>query len=106
MKRRHVVRFIDAAFILCAAYGCAKTGMEKWACDDEDHEWGHEMPFAKQSFTTQIWFTNPAATGMDVTPYEKLNEQEKAETRRFCEIRYGLDDMKLCFNEMVKTRSW
>lgn len=75
-------------------------------CDNEDREWGHEMPFAKQSFTTQLWFTNPAANGMDVRPYENLNEQERMEARRFCQIRYGLDDMKLCFEEMIETRSW
>ena len=106
MKRARITRCVDAVFILCAAYGCITTGMEKWRCDNEDHEWGHELPFAKQSFTTQIWFTNPAATGMDVTPYEKLNEQEKTDTRRFCKIRYGLDDMKLCFEEMIETRNW
>jgi hypothetical protein len=105
-KRRRITPWIDAAFLACVAYGCATTGMEKWACDNEDHQWGHEMPFAKQSFITQVWFTNPAANGMDVRPYENLNERERKEARRFCDIRYGLDDMNLCFQEMVETSSW
>lgn len=102
MKRRHVVRFIDASFIVCAAYGCAVIGIEKWSCDNEDHDMGHELPFVKQAFTTQIRFRNPAARGMDVMPYKSLDAQEKKESRRFCKIRYGLDDMKLCFEKMNK----
>jgi hypothetical protein len=95
--------WVDAIFLAYALFRCANTGIDAWACDDEDHLWGHEETFDKRAFTTQVHFRSPAAKGMDLIPYTSLSDQQRIELARFCEIRYGSLDIPACYASMENT---
>jgi hypothetical protein len=59
--------------------------------------------FIKSSPSLQFRFSNPARDGLrpDVVPFDQLDDARKEETRRYCKIRYGIDDMAECYRRMI-----
>ncbi len=53
--------------------------------------------FVKSSPSLQLLFSNPAQEVLDIVPFDELNDARKNEMRRFCKIRYWLDDITECY---------
>jgi hypothetical protein len=53
--------------------------------------------FAKQKPTLRITYSNPAVCGeCDVEPLSTLSPTDKNEFAEFCQVRYGIDDIREC----------
>lgn len=61
-----------------------------------EHHTEYEF-FAKQEPTFQVVFRNPAVCGeCDTPPLSLLSAAQKADFARFCRVRYGLDEIRMC----------
>ncbi len=67
----------------------------------EEHE-TQGVPFLKQRSTWRYEYHNPAITGYGVTPMNKLSPAEKIAFLDFCAVRYGTEDIELCYQETCK----
>lgn len=61
-----------------------------------EHHTEYEF-FAKQEPSFQVVFRNPAMCGeCDTPPLSLLSAAQKADFSRFCRVRYGLDEIRMC----------
>jgi len=44
-----------------------------------------------------LLFSNPAQEVLNIVPFDPLNDARKEEMRRYCKIRYWLDDIAECY---------
>jgi hypothetical protein len=97
MKVRRKFLFIGMA--LAAVFSCPFFGFVYNSGDDEFGEgWGI---FIKPSPNFQFIFKNPAETRYDLVPFNQLDDARKEETRRYCKLRYAVDDMTECYRRMM-----
>jgi len=53
--------------------------------------------FAKQKPTLRMTYSNPAVCGeCDVEPLSTLSPADKNEFAEFCQVRYGIDEIRVC----------
>jgi len=64
--------------------------------EDHDTADGWDI-FMKSSPSLQLLFSNPAQEVLDIVPFDPLNDARKEEMRRYCKIRYWLDDIAECY---------
>ncbi len=67
----------------------------------EEHETLGE-PFLKQRRTWQYEFHNPAVNGYGVIPQSELSPSTRAAFMEFCAVRYGIDNVELCYRKICK----
>jgi hypothetical protein len=54
--------------------------------------------FLKQRPDFRIVFRNPAVCGeCDAEPFSTLDSATRAELRDFCQVRFGLEDVRICY---------
>lgn len=54
--------------------------------------------FAKQQPGLRVTYTNPVLCGeCDVKPLDKLDQTQRAEFLTFCEVRFGLREIRQCY---------
>lgn len=70
-----------------------------------DHEVGTQWdPFIKHKPTATVFFQNPAQIGLDIAPFDTLDEGQRKNVIEYCQIRFGVDDVKRCYEVMLATR--
>lgn len=87
---------------------CAAAGAPLWRyyigvqrIVTDDHERGVTWePFVKHKHTWQYRFQNPAQPYLDAKELYDLTPAERADFRKFCEIRYGVSDLEQCYRIM------
>jgi hypothetical protein len=93
-----------------ALIGLALTAVFLWPFVGFDHYVGdHEIGdgwdmFMKPSPSLQLRFHNPAQLVLDIVPFDQLDNAQKEEMRRYCKIRYWVDDLVECYRLVYAAR--
>ncbi|WP_098497800.1 hypothetical protein [Collimonas sp. PA-H2] len=78
------------------------VGMDRYV---GDHEAGSAWdPFIKHKPTITTFYKNPAQVGLDMVPMETLDESGKKSLIEYCQVRYGTDDIKRCYEAFFASR--
>jgi hypothetical protein len=90
--------FVLIGLSLAAILACPFFGFV-YNLPEERREGGWDL-FIKPSPSFQFFFKNPAETKYDLVPFDQLDDARKEATRRYCKLRYGLDDIPQCYRRM------
>jgi hypothetical protein len=70
-----------------------------------DHEIGAWWDiFMKSSPSLQFFFSNPAQPTLEIIPFDQLDDLRKEDMRRYCKIRYWVDDIEECYRLVYSSR--
>jgi hypothetical protein len=70
-----------------------------------DHEVGVQWdPFIKHKPTMTVYYKNPAQVGLDMVPMDSLDDSGKKNLSEYCQVRYGTDDIKRCYELFLASR--
>jgi len=92
-------KFVLIGVVLAAVLSCPFFGFV-YNLPDEELDGGWDI-FIKPSPSFQFVFKNPAETKYDLVPFDQLDDARKEATRRYCKLRYGLDDIAECYRWMM-----
>jgi hypothetical protein len=90
-------KFMLAGLSLAPVFLWPFVGFDRYVGDHDTVD-GWNM-FTKSSPSLQLLFRNPAqdGSGPGVVPFDQLDNVRKEETRRYCKIRYWVDDIAECY---------
>ncbi|WP_062114893.1 hypothetical protein [Collimonas pratensis] len=78
------------------------VGLGRYAGDHEvASAWD---PFIKHKPTITTFYKNPAQVGLDMVPIENLDASGKKSLIEYCQVRYGTDDIKHCYDAFLTSR--
>ena len=60
--------------------------------------------FFKHSPSLQIVFFNPAIQALEPTPMPDLSNDAQQAVKRYCQIRFGLENIEQCYKQMQNLR--
>ncbi|TFW10188.1 hypothetical protein E4K72_02170 [Oxalobacteraceae bacterium OM1] len=100
IERNHLGLCLGAIAVCMAAW--LFVGFERYV---GDHETGMFWePFLKRRPSLQMTFRNPAQSDLEILPPDSLGADTKAEFLEYCRVRFGLDDMAICFETIKAAR--
>ncbi len=80
----------------------ALIGVERIA---GDHELGPSWQvFIKRRASAHVLFSNPAQRGLETVGWNRLALHQRQSVIDYCEIRFGLSDMGLCYTRLMQRK--